>query len=417
MSEDFACPTCDGQSVAESNAVVAQEIRREIRRQVDAGASDQEITEILIAGYDESIDLRPRASGLVGLVWMLPVFALVFASAGLVAAFRRWQVAPAAAGAADEPVPARPSWGGRAAWVATVVVVAVGAALAMAAFSGARGSGDTATGEIRQSTVTLLADAAAAFGQGDPERAIELYDEVLELQPTNVEARTYRGWVRYQTGDVDAARVDFDEVVSLDPAYADVRVFRAVDALDLGEFDRAAGELDAFDQAEPNAVARGLVEQRRLRERITAGLILDVLAADAEIDLVGLGIEVGAAQAAGELFVNLSQPAEALATFDAVLAADPGNAAALAWRGWTLALAAESGATELFPDAERWLDEAVTADPGQPDARVFRAFLFLRLERPDEAREELAAFDLLEVQPPDLLQLIDDFDLRESLAQ
>jgi len=91
LSEDFACPTCDGQSVAESNAVVAQEIRREIRRQVDAGATDEEITDVLIAGFDESIDLRPRASGLVGLVWVLPVFVVVFSSAGLVAAFRRWQ--------------------------------------------------------------------------------------------------------------------------------------------------------------------------------------------------------------------------------------------------------------------------------------------------------------------------------------
>ena len=91
LSEDFACPTCDGQSVAESNAVVAEEIRREIRRQVDAGATDEEITELLIAGYDESINLRPRASGLVGLVWVLPVFATVFGLAGLVMVFRRWQ--------------------------------------------------------------------------------------------------------------------------------------------------------------------------------------------------------------------------------------------------------------------------------------------------------------------------------------
>lgn len=90
LSEDFACPTCDGQSVAESNAVVAEEIRREIRRQVDAGATDEEITDVLIAGFDESIDLRPRASGLVGLVWVLPVFATVFGVAGLVMVFRRW---------------------------------------------------------------------------------------------------------------------------------------------------------------------------------------------------------------------------------------------------------------------------------------------------------------------------------------
>ncbi|MGI9604601.1 MAG: cytochrome c-type biogenesis protein, partial [Acidimicrobiales bacterium] len=58
LSEDFACPTCDGQSVAESNAVVAEEIRREIRRLVDDGSTDEQITSTLIASYDESIDLR-----------------------------------------------------------------------------------------------------------------------------------------------------------------------------------------------------------------------------------------------------------------------------------------------------------------------------------------------------------------------
>ena len=93
LSEDFACPTCDGQSVAESNAVVAEEIRREIRRQVDDGATDQEITDSLIASYDESIDLRPRASGVVGLVWTIPVVVMVFGFAGLASVFRRWRAA------------------------------------------------------------------------------------------------------------------------------------------------------------------------------------------------------------------------------------------------------------------------------------------------------------------------------------
>ncbi len=91
LSEDFACPTCDGQSVAESNAVVAVEIKREIGRQVDNGATDEEITELLISSYDESIDLRPRSSGLVGLVWVLPIVATVFAFAGLAQVFRRWR--------------------------------------------------------------------------------------------------------------------------------------------------------------------------------------------------------------------------------------------------------------------------------------------------------------------------------------
>jgi cytochrome c-type biogenesis protein CcmH len=108
LSEDFACPTCDGQSVAESNAVVAQEIRLEIRRQVDAGETDEEITDFLIASYDESIDLRPRASGIVGLVWVLPVFAMVFGFAGLTAVFMKWRNAEThEASQADEDLVAR----------------------------------------------------------------------------------------------------------------------------------------------------------------------------------------------------------------------------------------------------------------------------------------------------------------------
>lgn len=91
LSEDFACPTCDGQSVAESNAVVAQEIRREIRRQVDDGQSDAQITDALVASYNESIDLRPRSGGVVGLIWILPVVVMVFGFAALASVFRRWR--------------------------------------------------------------------------------------------------------------------------------------------------------------------------------------------------------------------------------------------------------------------------------------------------------------------------------------
>ncbi len=91
LSQDFACPTCDGQSVAESNAVVAQEIRRDIRRQVDEGQTDAEITDALVSAYDESIDLRPRSGGVVGLIWIVPVVVMVFGFAALASVFRRWR--------------------------------------------------------------------------------------------------------------------------------------------------------------------------------------------------------------------------------------------------------------------------------------------------------------------------------------
>ena len=66
----------------------------------------------------------------------------------------------------------------RIAWIAMIIAVAGLAAWMMVQFSGARGIDETASGEIRLSTVSLLNDAAAEFGQGNVDRAIELYGDV-----------------------------------------------------------------------------------------------------------------------------------------------------------------------------------------------------------------------------------------------
>jgi tetratricopeptide (TPR) repeat protein len=302
-------------------------------------------------------------------------------------------------------------------WIATVLVIAAAASWAMVEFSGARGTGETASGEIRQGTTTLLANAAQAFGGGDPERAIELYGEVLDLQPTNVEALTYRGWISYQTGDVDGARADFDEAVAFDAEYGDVRVFRAIVALDEERFGDASDELAAFDQSNPTAIARDLVAQRQVRERIGVARMAELLdETDGLPDLEANNVGIAEAQLAGELFVRLEDPQRALRSFDAVLELEPDNADALAWHGWTLALLAESGAEELFVDAEEWLGRSVEADPSNPDARVFLAFIFNRLDRADEARAELEAFDAIENPPAEMVALIDQFGLRDALG-
>lgn len=308
-------------------------------------------------------------------------------------------------------------------WVASVVVIAGLSAFAMVQFSGARGTSETASGEIRSSTVSLLNDAAAEFGQGNVDKAIELYGDVLEIAPTNVEALTYRGWIQYQSGNEDEARADFDDAVAFEPDYADVRVFRSIVALDAGEFDDAAAEIAAFDAANPSAVALNLVAQRQVRERIGVARMAKLLDSttdpEAIPDIAAAGISITEAQLAGELFVQLEDPQRALRSFDSVIEIEPSNADALAWHGWTLALLAESGIEELFPDAVEWLDRAVEADAAAADARVFRAFVFNRLGRIDDARLDMAAFDALPVgeQPPDMVALIEQFDLRNTLAE
>lgn len=306
----------------------------------------------------------------------------------------------------------------RVLWLGSVVVVAGLAAWAMVQFSGARGVSDTASGDIRLSTVSMLNNAAAEFGQGNVDKAIELYGDVLAIEQTNVEALTYRGWIQYQSGNDAAARTDFDDAIAFDPEYADVRVFRSIVALDDEDFAAASAELAAFDAANPSAVARNLVAQRQVRERIGLARMAELLAEDEGIpDLVAANVGIAEAQLAGELFVQLEDPQRAIRSFDAVIRVDETNAAAMAWHGWTLALLGESGVEELFPEAEEWLDRAVAADPDNADARVFRAFLFNRLERVDEARIELAAFDALPEQPADMVALLEQFALRDVLAE
>ncbi len=309
--------------------------------------------------------------------------------------------------------------GRRLLWLGGVVLLAAFAAFAMVEFSGARGSSETASGEIRLSTASLLNDAANEFRLGNIDRAIELYGEVLEENPTNVEAFTYRGWLQYQSGDVDAANADFDEAVAFDPTYGDVRVFRAIVALDAEDFESASAELAAFDASEPTAIAQSLVAERQVRERIGIARMSELLnATPGELDLIDLeaeGVGLAEAQLAGELFVQLEDPTRALRSFDSVLQADPTNADALAWHGWTLALLAQSGQDDLFEDAEVWLQQAVDADPNAADARVFRAFVFNRLGRQDEARTELEVFDSLADQPADMLALLSQFGLRDVL--
>lgn len=91
IASSVRCPTCRGQSVADSDAIAAENVRREIARRVGEGESDDEIRDALAARFGDGIILTPSRSGITGLVWVLPVAGSVVALAGLVFAFRRWR--------------------------------------------------------------------------------------------------------------------------------------------------------------------------------------------------------------------------------------------------------------------------------------------------------------------------------------
>ncbi len=89
LSEKFACPLCNGESVAESNAAVSATIRDFIRVQVADGASDDEIRDRLVVSYGTDVLLNPPASGVSLLIWILPVVVVVLGAGAVVAVVLR----------------------------------------------------------------------------------------------------------------------------------------------------------------------------------------------------------------------------------------------------------------------------------------------------------------------------------------
>jgi cytochrome c-type biogenesis protein CcmH/NrfF len=88
------CPTCRSQSVAGSDSAAARAIRGDITKRVGEGQSADEIRTAIAGTYGEDVLLTPSRSGLEGVVWILPVVALVLGLAGVSAAFARWRREP-----------------------------------------------------------------------------------------------------------------------------------------------------------------------------------------------------------------------------------------------------------------------------------------------------------------------------------
>jgi len=91
ISKTIGCPVCNGQSVAESNAPVAKNIRISIAKWIDEGRSDDYIRSELSGLFGEDVDYTPSGDGITSLVWILPVVFGAGALAGLVVVFRRWK--------------------------------------------------------------------------------------------------------------------------------------------------------------------------------------------------------------------------------------------------------------------------------------------------------------------------------------
>ncbi len=80
LASEIRCLVCQNQSLADSDAPLAQDLRREVLEQMQAGRSDAEIRDYLVARYSDFVLYRPRFSSVNLLIWFAP---LLMVAAGM----------------------------------------------------------------------------------------------------------------------------------------------------------------------------------------------------------------------------------------------------------------------------------------------------------------------------------------------
>ena len=89
ISAGLRCLVCQNQSIDDSDAQLAKDLRLLVRERLAAGSSDQEVRDYLVQRYGEFVLLKPtfRAHNL--LLWLAPVLVLALGALGVFAALRR----------------------------------------------------------------------------------------------------------------------------------------------------------------------------------------------------------------------------------------------------------------------------------------------------------------------------------------
>lgn len=81
LSRELRCMVCQNQSIDDSDAPLARDLRLLVRERIAAGSTDQQVMDFLVARYGEFVLLKPRVEGQTLILWLIPP--LVLAGGGL----------------------------------------------------------------------------------------------------------------------------------------------------------------------------------------------------------------------------------------------------------------------------------------------------------------------------------------------
>jgi cytochrome c-type biogenesis protein CcmH len=89
LSQELRCMVCQNQSIDDSDAPLAKDLRVLVRERLTAGDSDNQVTDFLVSRYGEFVLLKPRLNLHTILLWAAPFAVLIIAALAFVFARRR----------------------------------------------------------------------------------------------------------------------------------------------------------------------------------------------------------------------------------------------------------------------------------------------------------------------------------------
>ncbi|MDX1459094.1 MAG: cytochrome c-type biogenesis protein [Marinobacter sp.] len=92
LVSELRCPKCQNQNIADSNAPIAKDMRDEVYRMMQQGATDQQVTDALVSRFGEFVLYKPDFNQRTALLWATPLIAVlggVLVVVGLIMRSRR----------------------------------------------------------------------------------------------------------------------------------------------------------------------------------------------------------------------------------------------------------------------------------------------------------------------------------------
>jgi len=77
LTQELRCPVCQNQNLADSDAPLAHELRREIREMLQSGQSNDQIKQFLVDRYGDFVLYRPPVQNNTYLLWLAPLVLLL----------------------------------------------------------------------------------------------------------------------------------------------------------------------------------------------------------------------------------------------------------------------------------------------------------------------------------------------------